>query len=67
MIGVEVISYNFIALSVKYLFPLVARLIPERFRRKKDRIRQYRVILRHRQDIELRHRIRPSAPPVSSI
>ena len=66
MIGVVVLSYNFIALSVKYLFPLVSRLIPERFRHKKDRVRQYHVIHRPRQDIELRQRIHPSAPPVSS-
>ena len=67
VIGVVVLSYNFITLSIKYLFPLISRFIPERFRRKKDKIRQYRVIRRPRQDIELRQRIRPSAPPVSSI
>ena len=66
VIAVVVLSYDFIALSIKYLFPLVSRLIPERFRRKKDRVRQYRVIRRPRQDIELRQHISPPAPPVSS-
>ena len=65
VIGVVVLSYNFVALSVKYLFPLISRLVPERFRRRRDRVRQYRIIRRPRQDIELRQRIRPSAPAAS--
>ena len=67
VIGVVVLTYNFIALSVKYLFPLISRFVPERFRRKKDKIRQYRAIRRPCQDIELRQRIRPSPPPIAPI
>ena len=40
VIGVVVLTYNFVSLCVKYLFPLISRLIPDHFRRKKDRVRQ---------------------------
>ena len=66
VIGVVVLAYNFLVLCKRYLLPLISRLVPNRFRRKNDRVRQYHVIRRPRQDIELRQRIRPSAPPSSS-
>ena len=66
VIGVVVLTYNFLALCKRYLLPLISRLFPSRFRRKNDKVRQYHVIRRPRQDIELRQRIRPSAPPSSS-
>ena len=66
IIGVVVILYNLASLCISYLFPFIARLLPDRFRRKKDRVRQYRVIRRPRQDMELRQCIRPSAPADSS-
>ena len=64
--GVVVIAYKVASISISYIFPFIQRLLPSRFRRKRDRVRQYRIVRQPRQNIELRQRIRPSAPADSS-
>ena len=46
VIGVAIIAYNLalLCLCISYVFPFIARLLPDAFRRKKDRVRQYHVI-----------------------
>ena len=64
--GVVVIAYKAVSISISYIFPFIRRLLPNRFQRKRDRVRQYSIVRRPRQDKELRQRIRPSAPADSS-
>ena len=64
--GVLVIAYKTTSLSISFILPLIRRLLPNPFRRRRDRVRQYRMVCQPRQDIELRQRFRPSAPADSS-
>ena len=66
VVGVVAIAYKAAAISISYIFPLIRILLPNRFRRKRDKVRKYRVILRPRQDMELRQCFHPSAPADSS-
>ena len=60
--GVVVIAYKAASLRISYIFPFIQRLLPDRFCRKRDRVRQYHVICRPPQDLELRQHFCPSAP-----
>ena len=64
--GAIVIAYKSASLCISYIFPFIRRLLPNRFRRKRDRVRQYPIVRRPRQDMELRQHIHPSAPADSS-
>ena len=48
---------------MSYVFPFIARFLPDAFSRRRNRVRQYHVIRRPDENIELRQCIRPSAPP----
>ena len=66
ILGVIIIAYKTISVCISFGFPLVRRLIPNFMRRKKDRVRQYCIVRQPRQNIELRQKIRPSVPSLSS-
>ena len=66
MLGVIIITYKTVSVCISSGLPLIRRLIPNLMRRKKDRVREYRIVRQPRQNIELRQRICPSAPPLSS-
>ena len=56
------LAYKAASLCISFVFPIIRRLLPNPFRRNKERVRQYRIVRQPRQDIELRQRIRPSSP-----
>ena len=64
--GVIVIVYKTASLCISFVFPFIRRLLPNPIRRRRDRVRQYRIVRQPRQNIELSQRIRPSAPSLSS-
>ena len=65
ILGVIVIAYKTASFCVSSGFPLIRRLLPNPLRRKRNRVREYRIVRQPRQNIELCQRIRPSAPPLS--
>ena len=67
ILGIIVIMYKITSFCATFVFPCIKRLFPRTIRRKKDRIRQYRVARQPHQNIELRQRVRQSAPSAPSL